>query len=179
MKKLTIVTLLIAFNTFAYGQSKSVDRFRNDNDPDLKLFFYKSTLKMYARLSTNLTGELQLDDTGETPDLGSLIEGIEKVMFFNYDPGSLTPNQMDQLYSDVISEGYESVMNARMDGANIEILMKDKRSKPVGFVVLIKSEEGESIIDLEGMPDLSNLMKLSQFMSSNTDSFNLLKNAFD
>jgi hypothetical protein len=126
-----------------------------------------------------LTGELQPDDTGEVPDLGSLIEGIEKVMFFNYDPGSLTPNQMDQLNSDVIGEGYESVMNARMNGANIEILMKEKRSNPVGFVVLIKSEEGESIIDLEGMPDLSNLMKLSQFMSSNTDSFNILKNAFD
>lgn len=169
----------MAFTTFAYGQSKSVDRFRNDNDPDLKLFFYKSTLKMYARLSENLTGELQPNDNGETPDLSSLINGIEKIKYFSYDSGSLATNQMDQLISDVISEDYESVLNARMDGANIEIMMKEKRSKPVGFVVFIRSQEGESIIDLEGMPDLSNLMKLSQFLNSNTESFNILKNAFD
>lgn len=169
----------MVITTFAYGQSKSVDRFRNDNAPDLKLFFYKSTLKMYARLSTNLTGELQPNDSGETPDITSLIKGIEKIKYFSYDSGSLGANQMKQLISDVVGEGYESVMNARMDGANIEILMKEKRSKPIGFVVFIKSTEGESIIDLEGMPDLSNLMKLSQFLSSNTESFSILKNAFD
>jgi uncharacterized protein DUF4252 len=179
MKKIVITAVLMALVFSAFGQSKSVDRFRNTNDPDLKLFFYKSTLKMYARLSANLTGEIKPDENGETPDLASLIEGIEKVMFFNYDPRSLDANQMDQLKSDVLDEGYESVMNARMNGANIEILMKEKRSKPVGFVVLIESEEGESIIDIEGIPDLSNLMKLSDFMSSNTESFNLLKNAFD
>jgi len=179
MKKIVITAVLMALVFSAFGQSKSVDKFRNTHDPDLKLFFYKSTLKMYARLSTNLTGDLQPDDSGEIPDLSRLIEGIEKVKFFSYDPGSLNADLMTQLNTDVKGEGYESVMNARMNAANIEILMKEKRSKPVGFVVLINSEEGEMILDLEGMPDLSNLMKLSDFMSSNTESFNLLKNAFN
>lgn len=179
MKKIVITTMLIALSLTAFGQSKSVDKFRNTNDPDLKLFFYKSTLKMYARLSANLTGELKPDENGEIPDLGDLIKGIEKVKFFNYDQGSVTSALMDQLKSDVIGEGYESVMDARMQGTHFEILMKEKRSKPVGFVVLIKSQEGDSIIDLEGMPDLSNLMKLSEFMTSNTESFSLLKNAFN
>jgi len=169
----------MALSFTAFGQSKSVDKFRNTNDPDLKLFFYKSTLKMYARLSTNLTGELQPNEDGEIPDLGDLFKGIEKIKFFNYNEGGISKAQMDQLKSDVINEGYEGVMDARMQDSYIEILMKEKKSKPVGFIVLIKSQEGDSIIDLEGMPNLSNLMKLSQFISSNTESFNLLRNAFN
>ena len=179
MKKLIAVACFIALATTAFGQSKSVERFRNTNDADLKLFFYKSTLKMFARLSTNLTGDLKQDENGEIPDLGSLIDGIEKIKFFSYDERNISDSKFDQLKSDVTDEGYESVMTARIQGANIEILMKEKRSKPIGFVVLVKSQEGTSIIDLEGMPDLSNLMKLSEFMSSNTESFNLLKNAFN
>jgi len=44
-------------------------------------------------------------------------------------------------------------------------------------VVLITMEDGYSIIDIEGYPDVSNILKFSQFMNSNGSNMGL-KEAF-
>jgi hypothetical protein len=166
---LTLLLLCVAFGAFA--QSKSVERFRNKHTPDLKLFFYKSTLKMYSRINLEDFGAPAESDFGEMPPLADLIKGIEKVKFFNYE--ALNEEEDEQLFQtlvmDVADEGYESLMSARADGANMQVFMKEKKGKPEGFVVLIDMADGFSILDIEGYPDVNNILKFSEFINSNSD----------
>lgn len=175
--------MLVLFATSAFAQSRSIERFRQNYEPDGTYFFYKSTLRMLARMSERLA-ETSMESQSESeeaqpeivlPDIGSLIDGINKVKFFVYEPRNAGNEHFNKLQSDVEGEGFESVMTARIKGANINILMREKRSKPDGFVVLIQNQEGMSLLDLDGVPDLSNLMQLSQFMNTNAESFSLLE----
>ena len=124
---ITFLLLSVAFRTFA--QSKSVERFRNDHAPDLKLFFYKSTLKMYSRINLENFGGITESDFGDMPSLADLIEGIEKVKFFMYQTFNDDEDRelFSQLTEDVVGEGYEVLMSARANSANMEVLMKEKR----------------------------------------------------
>ena len=72
MRKTTLILTLVLFSTLAFGQSKSVEKFRNDNEPTLKLFFYKSTLKMFANIQMKMADEME-----ELPDFSSVIKNIE------------------------------------------------------------------------------------------------------
>lgn len=174
MKKLflTLLLLSIAFGTFA--QSKSVERFRNDHTPDLKLFFYKSTLKMYSRINLEAISGNVDSDFGEMPPLADLIKGIEKVKFFSYEELNASEDQalFNQLQKDVSAEGYETLMSARADDANMEVMMKEKGGEPEGFVVLIRMPERYSIIDIEGYPDVNNILKFSEFINESSAGMN-------
>ena len=178
MRKATIVLTMVIFSTLAFGQSKSVEKFRNDNEPTLKLFFYKSTLKMFARLQMQMSDQLEIN---EMPDFSSVIQNIEKVKYFMFkeeDYGIDNPI-FKNLEADIAAEGYESMMSARMSGANMNFMMKGTAEKPKGFVVLMRSEEGMSIVDIEGYPDLKQIMKFSEFMSKNTSGLESLMDAFN
>lgn len=170
---LTLLVLSVAFGAFA--QSKSVERFRNDHSPDLKLFFYKSTLKMYSRVNLSALGGPTESDFGEMPPLSDLIKGIEKVKFFSYeimDEGE-DLELFNQLNDDVRGEGYETLMSARADGANMEVFMKESKGEPEGFVVMIKMPDRYSILDIEGYPDVNNILKFSEFINDNSQGMSL------
>lgn len=171
MKKLVVI-LLTVLCVSAYGQSESVEEFREKHRPDNKLFFYKSTLRMFARLSAQFA-----EDQEDTPDLGKLIDGIEKIKYFSYRPSADLDDLSKGLKSDIISENYESVISGKFGPNDMEVLMKEKRGKPVAFVVMVRGEEGLQLMDIEGVPDLNNLVEFSQYVSTNGDSFSLL-NAF-
>ena len=175
MKKILLITFLLA-STLAYSQSKSVERYRQANEPGLTLFFYKNTLKMYARIS------LKLDEMGEdVPDLMEMIKGIEKVKFYNYTPNnaSFSPSSFNQLKKEVEAENYESMMDARTNGARLNILMRERRGTPEAFVVFVESADGYSILDIDGAPDLTNLVKFSEILTSDMESFNMVRDAFN
>ena len=140
MKRFLITFLLLCVAFGAFAQSKSVERFRNDHTPDLKLFFYKSTLKMYSRINLEALGGVTESGFGEMPPLGDLIKGIEKVKFFQYEIYDQEEDRelFGQLNQDVLNEGYEILMSARADGAIMEVMMKERRGEPEGFVVMIK-----------------------------------------
>jgi hypothetical protein len=176
MRKSILLLALVATTTLAFGQSKSVENFRQDNEPSLKLFFYKSTLKMFANLQLALG-----DNVGQDlSDMTSLIQNIEKVKFFMFDQEDFDPKS--KLFSDleasILSEGYESMMNARMKESKINFMMKGSSEKPEGFVMLIRSETGVNVVDVQGYPDLSQIMKFTEFMNSNTGDLRSLKDAF-
>ena len=172
MRKTTLILTLVLFSTLAFGQSKSVEKFRNDNEPTLKLFFYKSTLKMFANI------QLKME---ELPDFSSVIKNIEKVKFFVFDKEkyAMDAPMFSKLEEDILSEGYESMMSARMSGANMNFLMKGTAEKPKGFVVVMRTEEGVSLVDIEGYPDLKQIMKFSEFMSKNTSGLKSIIDAFN
>ena len=176
MRKTTLILTLVLFSTLAFGQSKSVEKFRNDNEPTLKLFFYKSTLKMFANIQMKMADEME-----ELPDFSSVIKNIEKVKFFVFDKDTyeMDAPMFSKLEEDILSEGYESMMSARMSGANMNFLMKGTAEKPKGFVVVMRSEEGVSLVDIEGYPDLKQIMKFSEFMSKNTSGLESIMDAFN
>jgi len=169
MKKLVVTLLLVMCATAAFGQSKTVENYRQDNEPDNALFFYKSTLRMFARVAADFA-----KDPAEVPDLGSLIEGIEKIKYFMYRYSSDQQDQYKTIKSGVTDEGYETVISGKFGPNNMEMYMKEKRGKPVGFVVLVVGEEGMQVMDIEGMPDLNKLVEFSQYVSGNSDDFSWL-----
>ncbi|MGW8122094.1 DUF4252 domain-containing protein [Roseivirga echinicomitans] len=176
MRKATLIFTLVIFSTLAFGQSKSVEEFRNENKPKLKLFFYKSTLKMFAKLQVQMAGELE-----ELPDFSSVVKNIEKVKYFVFDKENYVMDDpmFSKLETDILAEGYESMMSARMSGANMNFMMKGTPEKPKGFVVVMRSEDSVSLIDIEGYPDIKQIMKLSEFMSKNTSGLESILDAFN
>ncbi len=177
MKKLFLISLLLSLSLSGIAQSRSVERFRQDNRPTTKLFFYKSTLKMISRIDLAAIGGSNTSDFGDMPPIADMIAGIEKVKFFLYedddDRNDIDQSSFKALESKVLDEGYESMMSARVEGNIMNILMKERRGKPQGFVVLVTMEEGYSIIDIEGFPDVNNILKFSQFINSNGSNMGL------
>ncbi|MFY0592473.1 DUF4252 domain-containing protein [Roseivirga sp.] len=177
MKKLLIFSLLFSTTLSAVAQSRSVERFREDNRPSTKLFFYKSTLKMISRIDLAALGGASVNEFNDMPPIGDMIKGIEKVKFFLFENNdnrhNIDKSAFKNLQSKVEGEGYESMMSARIEGMDMNVLMKERRGNPVGFVVLITMEDGFSIIDIEGYPDVNNILKFSQFMNSNGSNMGL------
>ncbi|WP_420386225.1 DUF4252 domain-containing protein [Roseivirga sp.] len=173
MKKLFTLILCCSLAFGAQAQSRSVERFRSDHRPSLKLFFYKSTLKMYSRMQMGLQKEFG-EDMADLPQLSEMINGIEKIKFFNYEESSDISRQMiDQLVEDVHQEGYEDLITARIEGNLMNVMMKESRGEPEGFVVIVRTEDGFNIIDIEGYPDVSKILELSQFINGSSDNLRL------
>ena len=174
MKKLLILVLFCSLAFKVNAQSKSVERFRSEHKPSYKLFFYKSTLKMYSRLQMGLQGEFG-NEMADMPQLSEMIDGIEKVKFFNYEEDKV-PNGLSsfqQLSDDIHNEGYEDLITARIEGNIMTVMMKESRGKLQGFVVLIRTEEGYNIIDIEGYPDVSKILEFSQVINGSSNSLRL------
>ncbi len=173
MKRLIILGLLVLISSSSFAQSRSVEKFRNRHEPSMKLFFYESTLKMISRIDVAaISNTAGIDsELGEMPPFTDMISGIEKVKFFMYDePAKDDPELFAQLESDVIDEGYESIASVRAQGNIMNLMMKEKRGEPSGFVVLVTMEDGHSIIDIEGFPNLNNVLKFSEFLNNNSSS---------
>jgi hypothetical protein len=169
MKKLVVI-LLLALSASAYGQSRSVEDFRQEYEPDNVLVFYKSTLRMFARLSVQFAEEQE-----DLPDLGKLIDGIEKIKFFTYNYSSDQNALFGDLKKDILGEEFESVISGKFGANNMEVFMKEKRGTPSAFVVMVLGEEGAQLLDIEGVPDLNNLIEFSKYVSAEGNDFSWLK----
>lgn len=128
---------------------------------------------MYSRLQLGLQGEFG-EEMADLPQLSEMIDGIEKVKFFNYEGEGLPDRSLfSQLSDDVHAEGYEDLITARVEGNNMTVMIKEKGGEPEGFVVLVQTETGFNIIDIEGYPDVSKILQLSQFINGSSDSLRL------
>jgi hypothetical protein len=131
---------------------------------------------MFANLQAALGDKVEQ----ELPDMTSLIQNIEKVKFFMFDEADFDPKS--KLFTDleisILGEGYESMMTARLQEASVNFMMKGDSNKPEGFVMLIRSETGVNVVDVQGYPDLTQIMKFTEFMNSNTGDLRSLKDAF-
>lgn len=173
MKKLLILVIFCSLAFSVSAQSRSVERFRDEHRPTYKLFFYKSTLKMYSRLQLGLQSEFG-DEMADLPQLSEMIDGIEKVKFFNYEGDGIPGRTLfTQLSDNVHAEGYEDLITARVEGNNMTVMMKERKGKPEGFVVLVQTETGYNIIDIEGYPDVSKILQLSQYINGSSDNLRL------
>ncbi len=159
----------------SFGQSRVVEDYRQNNPAEMKLFFYKSTLRMYAKLQKQLQEEFMDEDFPEVPQLSEMIKGIEKVKFFNYPPDSLNTRLIDlqKLSADVLEEGYEEMATARVEGNQLTIFMLGESDQPNGFLIFTKMENGFTIIDIEGSPNFNQLFNFSTYLNKSSSSLSL------
>lgn len=174
MKKLFTLLLLCVIGFSVNAQSRSVEQFRDNHKPSLKLFFYKSTLKMFSRMQDGFQNQF-LDEMKDLPQLSAMVDGIEKIKFFNYEDWNSQEDQQlfSELTSNIQKEGYETLVSARVQGNDMNVMMKEWKGKPQGFVVIVRMETGYSIIDIEGYPDVNKILALSQFINQGSSSLSL------
>lgn len=171
MKLLLLLGLIFCLSNNSFPQSRSVERFRQAHRPSFKLFFYESTLKMLSRIDLKVLGDPDVGKFGETPPLGKMISGIEKVKFFMYEHDGasfahVAETGFQQLEKEVREEGYENLISARVKNADMKIMVREHRESVEGFVVFVKMEKAYSIIDIEGAPNVEDILKLSDFINS-------------
>lgn len=172
---LLILAGISLFGMASFGQSRVVDDYRQSNTPEMKLFFYKSTLRMYAKLQKQLQEKFLDQDIPELPQLSEMISGIEKVKFYNYAKDSLNTRQTDleKLSTDVLEEGYEEMATARMEGNQLTIFMLGESDQPDGFLIFTRMENGFTIIDIEGSPNFNQLFNFSTYLNKSSSSLSL------
>ena len=159
----------------AYGQSRTVEEFRQQYTPRQTFFFYKSTLRMFARVSTQFAET----DGAEIPDLGKLIDGIEKAKLFIYSPTDSDKQTFIDLRSEIGDEGYVSEIEVFMkeDDFRMNLMVKPGRGGsdvPSGYVILGLVEGELMLLDIEGSPDLGNLYQFSNYMLDTGNDFSWL-----
>lgn len=174
MQKLFTLLLLCLIGFSSQAQSSSVERFREDYKPSLKLFFYKSTLKMFSRMQQGLE-QFDMQELKDLPQLSEMIDGIEKIKYFSYEDWDSQEDRqlLAELSQNIKDEGYETLVSARVEGNLMDVMMKERRGEPQGFVVLVRMESGFSIIDIEGYPNVNKILELSQFINKGSNSLSL------
>ena len=158
-----------------FGQSRVVENYRKDNKADMKLFFYKSTLRMYAQLQKQLQDQFLDEDMPEIPQLTEMIAGIEKVKFFKYnmDDYNKEVSSFQELSSGIMDEGYEEMASASMQGNQITIYMMGEGANPEGFVILTLMDDAFTIIDIEGSPNFNQLFNFSTYLNNSSSQLSL------
>jgi len=173
MRKIVVTLLLVLCATAAFGQSKTVEDFRQKYEPDNALFFYKSTLRMFARLATDFA-----NDPSQVPeDLPDLVSGIKKIKYFMYEYSSDQKEQYKNLKKGVESEGYISMISSNLkslDNSQLELFMKEVKETTVGFVVLVSGDEGMQMMDIDGSISLDKMAEFAKYISTSSGDFSWL-----
>jgi hypothetical protein len=155
MRQLLIVLILFCTGS-AFGQSKSVTRFRDDFKENSNMFFYSSTLKML--------------NTENNPDLAGMLDEIEEIRVLNYEKKmqKFKGDDISKLKNSLLEEDYNSIMMINDSGNSIYLYSREKRGKTVGFVAIVDNKENLVLIDLIGNVDVKKFMELKQKLDTHS-----------
>jgi hypothetical protein len=142
--------------------SRSVRDFEESNQANghISFFFYPSTIRM-------------LNFENDT-SFNALIKDIEKlkVLSFNNDKDSITPEQITILRNNIYKESFVDLLQMKQDNQQIMIFLRKENSKPREFLGIVYSGKNLTIVDLLGSIPISSLpslingkVKLSGLMS--------------
>jgi hypothetical protein len=144
------ILIFLALGMYAFGQSKSITRFRSAYPESSNLFFYSSTLKML--------------NTEENPDLAGLLKDIEEIRVLTWDKSKPMPGKdnVTALKSALRTEEYNTLMAMNDKGSTIDLFGREKKGKMTGFVAIVNNAESLVVIDLKGGIDVARFMQLKQ-----------------
>lgn len=153
--------LLFSMLILAAGCTKqnAVSDFVQDRDMALSLYFYPSTLRMI-----NIDRNVEYDE---------MIEGIKLARYFMLDSAQVLNADIPMLITELTNDGFEEVMYIKNKDTDIQVMALEKETPE--FVILSKSDEEITVLEVVGLINVAKLPKLTQTFSEDgfLDVFNL------
>lgn len=149
MKKFAAMLVCVAaLSTAGFAQSATTERLQRQYPGSLNLFFYHNTLRMINQQ--------------ESETFDELIKDIQKMRFLMIRKSDLKPEAYSSLIKDYRAERFEPIMNARHDGRNFDVYLKET-GKEKGMLVLVNDTDNLMVLDILGSiaPD-----KVGTFLST-------------
>lgn len=150
--------LIMAGATPALAQTKTTEKLDADHD-GMSLYFYKNTLRMLNQK--------------EDPAFDEMIKDIEKIRFVMVDRNEgkkFTNDDYAKLKSDYLKkESYEEIMNGRMEGRNLNVLVRESGGKVKGTVIMAGDSSNLYVLDILGKVALEKAGALFKMLDENSD----------
>lgn len=145
--------LLFSLLILAAGCTKqnAVSDFVQDRDMARSLYFYPSTLRM-----------INID---RNPEYDEMIEGIKLARYFILDSAQVLNADIPNLITELTNDGFEEVMYIKNKDTNIQVMALEKETPE--FVILSKSDEEITLLEVVGMINVAKIPKLSQTFTTN------------
>ncbi len=158
---ITVIGLLAGLS--AFGQAETTQALQKKYEDGFVLFFYKNTLRMLNQ--------------AENKEFDDLVRNIEKLKFLMIEKkaGRLAPAEYRKIKTDYKSEAYESVMNARYEGRDMEVLIRDKKGEKLRTVILVNDSTNLMVLDIIGTLDVTKAGSLFSMIDSSTEVSGRLK----
>lgn len=156
MKKFLTVICLFAAVT-AFGQAETTQALQKKYEDGFVLFFYKNTLRMLNQ--------------ADNKEFDELVRNIEKLKFLMIEKkeGRLAPAEFLKIKTDYKAESYESVMNARYEGRNLEVFIRDKKGEKLRTVILVNDSTNLMVLDMIGTLDVTKAGSLFSMIDSSQE----------
>ena len=167
MKRLLFL-LMMAGAVQALAQTKTTEKLDADYD-GTTLYFYKNTLRMLNQK--------------EDPAFDEMIKDIEKIRFVMVDRNEgkkFTNADYAKLKSEYLKkESFEEIMNGRMDGRNLNVLVRESGGKVKGTVIMAGDSSNLYVLDILGKIALEKASALFKMIDENSDVAQKLRRHID
>jgi hypothetical protein len=158
--------LILAGATPALAQTKTTEKLDSDYD-GMSLYFYKNTLRMLNQK--------------EDPAFDEMIKDIEKIRFVMIDRTEgkkFTESDYTKLKSDYLKkESFEEIMNGRVEGRNLNVLVRESGGKVNGTVIMAGDSSKLYVLDILGKIALEKAGSLFKMIDENSDVADKLRKA--
>ncbi|MBX7127406.1 MAG: DUF4252 domain-containing protein [Cyclobacteriaceae bacterium] len=146
-----LLPVLICTALAASAQNKITDDLQKKFNATA-LVFYNNTLRMINQT--------------EDKDFDELIRDIEKMKFLLIDKDSLHFSKADyaKLVKEYKAAGYEGMVNARMEGRNFDVCVRQSGSKVKGTIILINDDKNLYVLDVLGSVPMAKVSSLFNLM---------------
>jgi len=162
--KIFLLVGLVFTATLSFGQAETTQALQKRYEDSFTLYFYKNTLRMLNQ--------------SENKEFDELIKNIEKLKFLMVDKegAKFGPAEYKKLKADYGKESYESMVTARYEGKDMDVLIRDKKGETLGTVVLVNDSTNLMVLDIIGTMDISRAGSLFTVIDQSTDVGQRIKN---
>lgn len=161
MKKVSLVVLAAVLSVSVFGQSQAVEKFYNKykDDRDAKVVNLNSSIfKLFSDIA-------ELADDEDAATMGRIAGGIEfmNILALPLDKIGISMNEVDELRSDIKSEGYEELMTVRDGNERVYFMAKTGDSKIKNMLILVNDGRDELVLmNLDGILEMRDLAYLAE-----------------
>jgi len=161
MKKLAVMIFAVAISATAFGQSKTVENFRNKykNDRDAKVVSLSGGL--FELLSSIASWDESDEEAMAISRIADNIRSLEILSIPLYKSG-FSHEDIDKMRSDLEKESYEELMTVKDGHERVYFLTQGDKNTIKNMLVLIREDDEFAVMNIDGsldMKDLSYLVK--------------------
>jgi hypothetical protein len=169
MKKITTLSLLMAFSSLAFAQEDAISKFFGKYENDVNFTHVTITSRMFG-LFANLDAEEEEDK--ELIDAVSKVKGLKIIA-----KDDITKEEADALYKEAFelipTKDYDELMSVRDEDNDMKFLIQEKDGIITELLMVMHGDKEFFLLSLIGDIDLKQISRLSKSM--NIDGFEHLK----